>query len=170
MGGLLSSSSKKKSGLEEEGTKASSSKKPATYKRKRMMVKNLRGTTRCPHYQYLPGTELGVICSRNGCSSREKLFRCHVIKANQNFLSGTRYVVYMCNSCNQVYGEVLEASLRRISPAIDNCDCGVDWETYNVYPGQYVRDMGSNWFLFYPRDADDQPPLRRNAEVLERRL
>jgi hypothetical protein len=98
----------------------------------------------------------GVKCATNGCSFREgTLFRCHVIHAHKNFTSGTRYVAYMCNSCNQT-DDILDINENATFPLIPNCDCGVDLVVWKKYPGQYVRDEANDWYHFYPQGTEDK--------------
>jgi hypothetical protein len=126
-----------------------------------MDVRNLHGTTMCKHYQGLPMKKVGEKCARNGCTFRDgMLFRCHVIKGSTNFISGTRYVVYMCTSCNQM-DELIEVRANTWCPEILNCDCGVDLDGYIHAPGQYVRDEGEESYQFYSRE-----PVKINAQKL----
>jgi hypothetical protein len=115
----------------------------------------------CKHYQTLPMKKVGEKCARNGCDFRDDvLFRCHVVMGNTNFMKGTRRVVYMCTSCNQM-DVLIEVRANTACPEIPDCDCGVDLNAYKLAPGQYVRDKDDESYQFYSRE-----PVKINAEKL----
>lgn len=65
-----------------------------------MRVKNLRGTSGCPHIgPYRASADAGEKCATNGCGGRGNR-ACHVIAANQSAAGGHRVLVYMCAACN----------------------------------------------------------------------
>jgi hypothetical protein len=94
-------------------------------------VKNLKGTSGCTHYKVVAvKKEYSSIvgCSVNLCVNKGKAEckqnQCHVIKENQNATTGIRYLVPMCTSHNQTYGQVLEVDGRLEDLQIPNCKCG----------------------------------------------
>jgi len=87
-------------------------------------VKNLRGTSGCPHYRGLQSSNLSTkTCSVNGCSNQANR-ACHVIAANQNCEKGKRLIVYLCARHNAVYGEILEIGKNRKWYYLHDCGCG----------------------------------------------
>jgi hypothetical protein len=88
-------------------------------------VKHLNGTSGCRHYRGLEAErDSDTKCATNGCSGKGTR-ACHVIMANQNSDSGTRYIVYCCPTCNgQKQGEVNDIRKNAEHYPLDDCDCG----------------------------------------------
>jgi len=71
-------------------------------------VKHLNGTSGCTHYRGLEASsDSSITCASHHdvCKAKDPRAAkgtrgCHVIMANQNARSGTRYIIYCCPSCN----------------------------------------------------------------------
>ena len=88
-------------------------------------VKHLNGTSGCPHYRGLGASNSSTTkCATNGCNN-SGIRACHVIMANQNANSGTRYIVYCCPTCNgQKLGQVNNIRSNAIMHQLGDCTCG----------------------------------------------
>ena len=87
-------------------------------------VKNLRGTTGCPHYRGLAAPANATTkCAANGCSNRANR-ACHLLSANQNAISGKRLIAYLCASHNGIYNQVFSIRRNAISHELEECRCG----------------------------------------------
>ncbi len=88
-------------------------------------IKNLRGTSGCPHYRgHEAPAEGGAKCAVNGCGNAANR-ACHVISANQSAASGARKLVYMCASHNGQYA-IHSIRLNAYTVDLPTCKCGVD--------------------------------------------
>jgi len=89
-------------------------------------VKNLRSTSGCAHYKgYAASSDSEVKCAVNGCNNKG-IRACHVIYANQNATTGTRYIVYMCSSHNAIYNQILDVRANAKMHELKDCPCG-EW-------------------------------------------
>ena len=88
-------------------------------------VKNLRGTSGCPHYRGLSASASSPTkCAVNLCQNRANR-ACHIISANQSAASGRRKIVYMCAAHNGRY-EIHAIRLNAITHDLPGCLCGRD--------------------------------------------
>ena len=87
-------------------------------------VKNLRGTSGCPHYRkHKASADSGTKCAVNGCAAAATR-ACHVVSANQNGLSGRRKLVYMCPSHNGLHERVFRIRRNARTCPLPHCSCG----------------------------------------------
>lgn len=95
-------------------------------------VKNLHHTKNCTHKETSGVSwfdQIGTkarFCMANGCNielTPTQKRGCHVVSANQNTLSGQRFIVAMCDHHNKLYDVVIDIRLNATECALE-CKCG----------------------------------------------